>query len=59
MATPGSWSFLAGLTIGYRKKGVLLVTKLYRVFIIGHPLSFFSLETQCFPFLAQGLNIEA
>ncbi|CBW22045.1 conserved hypothetical protein [Bacteroides fragilis 638R] len=24
MATPGSWSFLAGLTIGYRKKGVLL-----------------------------------
>ncbi|EXZ01272.1 hypothetical protein M128_1460 [Bacteroides fragilis str. S6L8] len=24
MATPRSWSFLAGLTIGYRKKGVLL-----------------------------------
>ena len=22
MATPGSWSFLAGLTIGYRKKVV-------------------------------------
>ncbi|EYA62365.1 hypothetical protein M070_1374 [Bacteroides fragilis str. A7 (UDC12-2)] len=50
MATPGSWSFLAGLTIGYRKKGVLLVTKLYRVFIIGHPLSFFPLKLNAFLF---------
>ena len=51
--------FLPDLQSVIGKREYCFVTKLYRVFIIGHPLSFFSLETQCFPFLAQGLNIEA
>ncbi|UVO63257.1 hypothetical protein NXW10_11415 [Bacteroides fragilis] len=59
MATPGSWSFLAGLTIGYRKKGVLLCYETVQGVHYRTPSFFFSLETQCFPFLAQGLNIEA
>ena len=56
---PDHGLFLPDLQSVIGKREYCFVTKLYRVFIIGHPLSFFSLETQCFPFLAQGLNIEA